>query len=151
MTRVNPDSSHNSIIAHCLLATCGVWAFLLTAENATAANCLERNNDHFSLGQGQVYTNGKLKLRINGWTINHSGPLTAADVHKMTSEEISRYAAAAGHNDLDMRSNAAGFNGGGFDNTGFRTTDNGNLCPGIELTLVCSLNQSTWSCKVSEF
>jgi len=143
--------SYNWTKIRCCVVTCAVLGLFLGSENARAGQCLDRNNDNFSMAQGDVYTNGKLKLRINGWTINHARALTAADIAKMSSKEIDAYASAAGHNDLDMRSNAAGFNGGGFDDTGFKATDRGNLCSGVELTLVCRLNQSTWSCRVSEY
>jgi hypothetical protein len=114
--------------------------YFMSLPASAAPQCLEKNSDEQTLGQGQVYENGQLTIRLDGWSI------------------FNGY--------IDIRSNAPTFNGRIYLSRMITTqgqvedkdTDyyfmlvDRRFCPGEEISLRCqrtsSGNNSAWDCRI---
>jgi hypothetical protein len=100
--------------------------------SAYAQDCLFLNNERVNLRQSVVYENGRLKLRIDGW----SSPAEAKGT-------------------VDIKSNAPSFNQKiATDVSGSRhffIKKDTSLCYGTEITANCESTYDTWRCLFSEF
>ncbi|MBK8750351.1 MAG: hypothetical protein IPL99_01310 [Candidatus Competibacteraceae bacterium] len=103
--------------------------FLIFLTPIVWGGCLEKNNGGGSLRHMEVYTNGKLKFRLDGWD----------------------------DNSISIKSNAPSFNGkfsahtDKFDQQEIVLQDS-KLCPGSEITVRCGrVNNPYFICQFSEF
>lgn len=101
--------------------------------------CFTQDNNQFDLARGDVYRNGKIKIKFNGWQN------VVANYH----ENRKTYTVAGGT--LQLETNLAFVQNTVLDPVYIRsqhwewpaidskgTTD---LCPGVEIELVCSSNE----------
>jgi hypothetical protein len=125
------------------LSAIAILSYLICFPHASfSAECLERNNDDVELSHNEVYTNGKLKFKIEGWYTEGTymqGRLTSGiDV-----------------NNVLIKSNSKALNGKHFLKKyyqhGEMTTTDTELCPGVEITITCTGSGDPWDCLISEF
>jgi hypothetical protein len=99
---------------------------------AYAQDCLLLNNERVILKQSVVYENGKLKIRIDGW----SYPAEAKGT-------------------VNIKSNASSFNQEIVTDVSgsrhFFVRKDTSLCRGAEITANCESTYDTWRCLFSEF
>ena len=111
---------------------CLVLIMSMLHTSAYAQDCLFLNNERVNLKQSVVYENGRLKLRIDGW----SSPSEAKGT-------------------VDIKSNAPSFNQKiATDVSGSRhffIRKDTSLCYGTEITANCESTYDTWRCLFSEF
>lgn len=101
------------------------------SPTAVGGGCLDKANDSNELYQSEVYNNGKLRLRIDGWSLQD------------------------GSGTIKLRSNGPTFNGTANVRRGGFYIIERNLCPGTEVSLNCKIDSYSnlvwWKCRVSEF
>jgi hypothetical protein len=131
-----------------------LFGVMLFSDNSSA-QCLARDNERYdALVQGAVYTNGKLKFRIDWWHIARRQQVP----NHPTAQELDRlFAEAPDKSSISVRSTAPGFNGTiEFNGTSFSMRDT-SLCPGTEITVACrykyfeETGNSYWDCQFSQF
>jgi hypothetical protein len=111
---------------------CLVFIVGMAHTSAYAQGCLFLNNERVSLKQSVVYENGRLKLRIDGW----SSPAEAKGT-------------------VEIKSNAPSFNQAIVTDVSgsrhFFVRRDTSLCYGAEITANCESTNDTWRCLFSEF